>query len=59
MGDSQRARRIPDAEWEVWRQELVRLYVEENASRREIIHIMANEHGFVITWVSYCFAVLF
>ena len=49
MGDRQRARRIPDAEWEVWRQELIRLYVEENASRRDIIHIMANEHDFVIT----------
>ena len=49
MSDSQRARRIPDAEWEVWRQELIRLYVEENASRREIIRIMADEHEFVIT----------
>ena len=48
-GDSQRARRIPDAEWEVWRKELVRLYVEEDVTRREIIRIMANEHEFVIT----------
>ena len=48
-GDNQRARRIPDAEWEVWRQELVRLYVEEDVTRREVIRIMANEHEFVIT----------
>ena len=47
--DSRRARRIPDAEWEVRRQELIRLYVEENVSRREIIHIMAKEHEFVVT----------
>ena len=49
MGDSQRARRIPDAEWEVWPQELTRLYLEDNTSRREIIHIMAKEHEFVMT----------
>ena len=49
IGDRQRARRIPDAEWEVWRQELVRLYVEEDVSQKDIIHIMANEHNFAIT----------
>lgn len=49
MGDSQRARRIPDAEWEVWHQELIRLYVDEGLPRKDIIHMMANEHNFVIT----------
>lgn len=49
MGNGQRAPRRPEAEWERWRQELVRLFVEENVSRKEIIHIMANKHGFHIT----------
>ena len=49
IGDRQRARRIPDAVWEVWRQELVRLYVEEDVSRKDIIHLMANKHNFAIT----------
>ena len=49
MADRQRARRIPDAEWEVWHQKLVRLYVEDDISRKDIIQIMADEHNFVIT----------
>ena len=44
----QRARRIPDQEWDAWREKLVRLYVEDSLSRNEIIEIMAKEHGFVI-----------
>lgn len=49
MGARQRARRIPDAEWEIWHQKLVHLYVEEDISRKDIIQIMADEHNFVIT----------
>jgi hypothetical protein len=44
----QRARRIPDQEWDAWREKLVRLYVGDSLSRNEIIEIMAKEHGFVI-----------
>jgi hypothetical protein len=51
MPQGQRARRIPDAEWDQWRTELVRLYLEECASRKEIIEIMARDHNFVITLV--------
>ncbi len=46
---AQRARRIPDQEWEIWREKLVKLYVQEDVSRIEIIDIMAKEHNFVIT----------
>lgn len=46
---AQRARRIPDQEWEIRREKLVKLYVEEDVSRKEIIDIMAKEHDFVIT----------
>jgi len=46
---AQRARRIPDQEWEIWREKLVKLYVEEDVSRKEIIDIMAKKHDFVIT----------
>ena len=45
---AQRARRIPDQEWETWREKLVRLYVEEGVSRKEIIDVMAKNHDFVI-----------
>lgn len=46
---SNRARRIPDEEWDTYREKLVKLYVEEEVSQKDIIDIMANEHNFIIT----------
>ena len=45
-----RAKRIPDAEWDEKRARLVELYMEKDASRKEIIETMAQEHGFEITY---------
>ena len=45
-----RAKRIPDAEWDEKRPRLVELYMEKDASRKEIIEIMAQEHSFEITY---------
>lgn len=45
----QRARRIPDEEWEIWREELVKLFIEENLPRKEIVTVMAEKHHFIIT----------
>lgn len=44
-----RARRIPDKEWDEYREKLVKLYVEEDISRKDIIDTMTKEHSFVIT----------
>lgn len=44
-----RARRIPDAEWNVWRETIEKLYREDGMSRKEIIEIMEKEHRFTIT----------
>jgi Clr5 domain len=46
---SVRARRISDEEWDTHREKLVKLYIEEEASQKEMIDVMANEHNFVIT----------
>lgn len=45
---NRRARRIPDQEWNTWREKLIRLYVKDDFSRKEIIKVMAEEHNFVI-----------
>ncbi|KAI4238682.1 MAG: hypothetical protein LQ349_000925 [Xanthoria aureola] len=44
----QRAHRIADDEWELWRGELVRLYME-GAELKEIPKVMAEEHQFFTT----------
>lgn len=46
---STRARRIPGEEWNTHRDKLVKLYIEEEASQKEIIDIMTKEHNFIIT----------
>ncbi|ERF68340.1 hypothetical protein EPUS_02796 [Endocarpon pusillum Z07020] len=46
---STRARRIPDEEWNTHRDKLVKLYIEEEASQKDIIDIMTKEHNFIIT----------
>lgn len=46
---SSRARRIPGEEWENYREKLVKLYIEEEASQKDIIDTMAKQHNFVIT----------
>lgn len=45
----QRARRIPDEKWEIWREELVKLFLEDDVPRKEIVAIMAEKHDFHIT----------
>lgn len=50
MSSSQRrARRIPDETWENWHEEIVRLYVEEDTPRKDIVDIMRRQHSLVIT----------
>ena len=49
-----RAKRIPDAEWDEKRARLVELYTEKDASRKEIIETMAQEHSFEITYRFLC-----
>ena len=49
MSTPQRARRIPDEEWEIWRDELVKLFIEEDLPRKEVITVMAEKHHFTIT----------
>lgn len=44
-----RAQRKPREEWEKYRERLEKLYVQEGTCRKDIISIMAKEHGFVIT----------
>ena len=44
-----RARRIPDQEWDVWRDKLVKLYIEDGMTLKDIIDTMENEHSFPIT----------
>lgn len=45
----QRARRIPDEEWEIWKEKLVKLFIEDDVPRKEIIATMAEEHHFIVT----------
>ena len=54
-----RAKRIPDAAWEVWRGRLVELYLEKEASQKEIVDTMAQEHNFTITYESPCHMLYF
>ena len=49
-----RAKRIPDAECDEKRARLVELYTENDASRKEIIETMAQEHSFEITYRFLC-----
>ena len=49
-----RAKRIPDAEWDEKRARLVELYMEKDASRKEVIETMAQEHSFIITYRFLC-----
>ena len=44
-----RARRIREDTWELWREDLVRLYLEQGMLRRDIVNKMAEEHQFVLT----------
>jgi Clr5 domain len=44
-----RAPRFSDEEWSTHREKLVKLYIEEETSQKEIIDIMTREHNFVIT----------
>ena len=44
-----RAQAIPDAEWETRRARLVELYLETNASRKEVVDTMARDN-FTITY---------
>lgn len=46
----QRARCIPDADWETHRERLIDLYLENDTSRKEIVDIMAQRHNFVVTY---------
>ncbi|KAL9103885.1 MAG: hypothetical protein Q9163_001122 [Psora crenata] len=48
---SKRARRVPDHEWDIWREKLEQLFLENNLSRKDIVDIMVNEHSFVVTEV--------
>lgn len=43
-----RARRIHDEEWDVWRDLLTKLYVEDDVSRKDLVEIMATEHHFIV-----------
>lgn len=45
----QRARRIPNEEWEIWKEKLVKLFVEDDVPRKEIVAKMAEQHQFIIT----------
>lgn len=47
----QRARRIPNEEWEIWKEKLVKLFVEDDVPRKEIVAKMAEQHQFIITEV--------
>ncbi len=47
-----RARRIPAERWEAQRETLTTLYLEDEASHREIVEIMARQHRFNITYES-------
>ena len=46
---SLRARRIHEDTWELWREDLIRLYLEHGMMRRDIVKKMAGEHQFVVT----------
>lgn len=48
-GQVLRGKRITDIEWESQRKRLVELYLDKDASRKEIISIMAQNHDFMIT----------
>ena len=54
-----RAKRIPDTAWEVWRGRLVELYLEMEASQKEIVDTMAQEHSFIITYELPCLMLYF
>ena len=45
----QRAQRIPDEEWELWTEKLVKLFLEDDVPRKEIVAIMAERHNFRVT----------
>lgn len=44
-----RAKCIPDAEWDAWRERLVTLYLKDELSRKDIVDTIAKEHKFKIT----------
>ena len=44
-----RAQRIREDAWELWREDLIRLYLEHGMLRRDIVSKMAKEHQFVLT----------
>ena len=46
---SVRARPIPEDTWESWRVYLVRLYLEFDMQRKDIVEKMAEEYQFVVT----------
>lgn len=48
-----RAKAIPDAEWEIRRERLVELYLEKDASRKEVIDMMAQDN-FTVTYEFAC-----
>lgn len=44
----ERARRIRDEEWEVWRDQLIRLFLDDGLSRKDVVDAMAKYHHFLI-----------
>ncbi len=40
---------IQDEEWEIWRDVLIHLYLENDAKLKDIVRIMAEEYKFVVT----------
>lgn len=44
-----RAKRIPDAEWDAWREKIITLYLRDEVSRKDIVDTMTKDHKFVFT----------
>ena len=49
-GQLLRAKCIPAADWETYRERLTKLYLENDTSRKDIVDIMAQSHNFFITY---------
>jgi hypothetical protein len=47
-------RKISEAEWQVYKEEIEVLYLTENKSREEVMAAMAKTHGFQARFVDHC-----
>lgn len=45
------ARKIPDTEWELYKDEIKVLYLKENKTRKEVMASMKKAHGFQARFV--------